>query len=188
LNSPARHRLIQTATRWAALLAALTVAACGVQHVEHAPDTAELPRPAGAKVVLSLPGPSDVDSSLPQRYRYMILSGPDQRSPESFLRSEVRTMREQGWRVEQAWTLKGLRGRVIAVSPTTRGATIELDRNDDRHDIYAAIRIVNRHASLGQLTDGDPRERHQGKIAAALRSGAPVLDILLGNGSASPIR
>lgn len=168
------------AGRWCASAAvALVVTGCG-GGARPAPATAILPLAPGAHVVLSLPGPSDVDSAHDRkRYRYMAISGARRESPTRFLLAEVRALHNAGWSHQLAWIIREDSGHAVRTSPVTHGATVQLDRRKSEPSVYVEMELLDRRADLAETTSGDPRYPVGRKIALALSHDEPVLDILL---------
>lgn len=135
------------------------------------------------RLITDAAGPSDIDSALPQRYRYAILGAPPAWSASALVRLEVRYLLAHGWMRAQATVLvndgKSGTTRIRLVGIGTPGSSVQLD--DPHHHIYAAIDMVPAGGTAADIGDGTPLPL--APIARALEHHDRLLNIVLGDGS-----
>jgi hypothetical protein len=134
------------------------------------------------RVIAAASGPSDVDSALPGRYQYVILGAASTQTVRALLRREVRFLLAHGWARAQATVLitntRTGTVRIQVVPVGTPGSDVQLD--NPRHHIYAAIEMVATNGAAPDITDGTPLPT--APIARAIQRHDRLLNVVLGNG------
>jgi hypothetical protein len=112
----------------------------------------------------------------------MILGAPATQTLSGMVKSEVRFLLAHGWAHAQASVLvtqtRTGTVRIHLVPIGTPGSDVQLD--NARKHIYAAIDMINGHGTAQEITDGDPEPLQP--IVRALQHHDRLLRVVLGNG------
>lgn len=166
----------------AATLAAIAIIVYLLIHhrTATAPSARLLPLVPGARVVAAAAGGSDVDSALPERFRYIAIAGPARLSRDHLIETEVQLLQRRGWSDE---TSSGFVGDAMTEQPVPIGAPgADVLINAPARSFYAALWTAADENQANQAEDGAPLYDNPA-IRAAFKDKRAVLLAVLGNGT-----